>query len=185
MLGLCICQRWANSVLMTEYKYEVLKRPNMCYIFEKLVVQGYQLWSSYHHIIISSHHHIITSSYQFDGAYRRPMDNLFFKIHTGCLKKWVLWKTATNSTDGRSSFLQGHWQKLAGWLQTQPGANRHKSWFELSFSQNTVFIDTLYISWCFLMTPRLVWTVEVPLKHHDAQHPYLPHFLYSLCSYKS
>ena len=28
-------------------------------------------------IIISSYHHIIVSSYQFDGAYRCPMDAIF------------------------------------------------------------------------------------------------------------
>ena len=36
-----------------------------------------------HHIIISSYHHIIISLYQFDGAYRRPMDAIFEVVFYG------------------------------------------------------------------------------------------------------
>ena len=96
------------------HKYEVLKRPNMCYIFEKLVVQGYQLWSSYHHIIISSHHHIITSSYQFDGAYRRPMDAIFdnwingMNILNSTLSWWYVFLVSTLTIANHSKNLPGH-----------------------------------------------------------------------------
>ena len=35
-------------------KYKVPKRPNMCYIFGKHGIQGYQLWTSFDHMILSS-----------------------------------------------------------------------------------------------------------------------------------
>ena len=39
-------QMWNTQIR----KYKVLRRPKMCYNFEKPVIQGYQLWSSHHHI---------------------------------------------------------------------------------------------------------------------------------------
>ena len=37
-----------NKYTNTNAKIKVLKRPNMCYIFEKHGIQGYQIWNEGH-----------------------------------------------------------------------------------------------------------------------------------------
>ena len=76
MIWYNICQKISKQM-----KY------NEIYIFEKLVVQGYQLWS-YDHMIISPYHHITISSYHHiklseRSGVRTPFFNLawcLFKI---------------------------------------------------------------------------------------------------------
>ena len=43
--------------------HKYTKRSNMCYIFKKLVVQGFQLWSSYHHINLKERTVVLWTSF--------------------------------------------------------------------------------------------------------------------------
>ena len=59
------------------HKYKVFKRPNMCYIFEKLVVQRYQLWSLYH--INLTEHTVVLMDAIFED-YITVVGSFFLKI---------------------------------------------------------------------------------------------------------